>query len=110
MGQASGQRGPGFNEKVGFKRDKVKGNVTQGETVGTMKTEGEASPGEIALPTDGELRDEIRRLAQEMDKEPLPTHRREQILKFQRIVTGSGDSDAHDHDEGGESSEGAGDQ
>lgn len=86
-GQASGARRAGMTPGSGFQREKLKpSELAQGSAVGVFTVDGESLAGEVSLPKGKAAHAAVDKLAEEMEKEPIPIEHRDQIRQYQEFV------------------------
>ena len=89
-GLGAGQRPPGTPEDTTFQRDKVgaSGLDPRGQSVGTLLTEGPSEAGEVTIQKGGAVEKAARQLSEEVEREPLPVERREEVQRFLDSLVG----------------------
>jgi hypothetical protein len=89
-GIGAGQRDRGTPEPGTFQRDKISAKELSpsGQTVGSFVVEGPSDPGEATLQKGGAIEKAVRDLSQQVDREPLPVEKREQIERFHELLLG----------------------
>lgn len=91
-GIGAGERDRGTPEDVTFQKERVsaKGLDPRGVAVGSFTIDGPSLTGEARVSKGVTVKDAVRQLSQEVEKEPLPVEYREQIQRFHELLLGGG--------------------
>lgn len=89
-GRGSGARPPGTPQDTTFQRDAIPpiGLDPRGQAVGSFLTEGPAAAGDVTIKKGGALEKAVRELSQEVEREPLPVDKREEVQRFYERLLG----------------------
>ena len=73
-----------------FQKDKISAKELSpgGQAVGSLMVEGPSDPGEATIPKGGAIEKAVQEMSEQVDREPLPVEKREQIERFHELLLG----------------------